>query len=173
MSESLGSEVHVPAESGVIKEIRIDESTGATTVKYARCSECGKYLAPQEWWACSGGDFACQEHMWSFDGQPWCRRHFETDVMSKRECKAALLISMCFNPSKSLKLLAMEKDQVADAIAGLTERKMTIVKDCLICKDYKLTDMGHAAMRKGMQVFRHDGDFQLLLAKTGVVLAVS
>jgi predicted transcriptional regulator len=167
MSESLGSEIHVPAKPGTIKEIRIDEKTGATTVEYAHCSKCGAYLPPEKWFRCSNGDLACKDHITSFETDPYCHKHYELEVMSKGECKVAVLVSMGFGPKHAPNLCNMDEKQALEAVAALVRKEMLVVTYCVFRHKYKLTERGYAAMGTGIEVFRREADFALTLKNTG------
>lgn len=165
MSESPGSETHVPVGGGIIKDLRIDENTGSTTVRYAYCAGCGKYLSPTEWSRCSMGDLACPGHTIQFEASVFCRPHFEQEVISKRACKIAFCMTMGFKPDRAGKLARMDEKQVGEAVLELQRRGYLVVTDFIFWWRYRLTDRGYSAIR--INAFKDDPDFDWLLKKVG------
>lgn len=174
MSDSFGSEIHLPASNGVLKEIRVDGATGSMTYTYGRCVSCGEILnAPSDASVCLRGCTLCKrrECVHHFEGAPYCRAHFELEVITKRECMVAFCVAMGMEPRSAAKPCGMKKSEVNDAVAALVERKLMTVTNA-IWKEHKLTDRGYAAMGVGTGVFKTETDFAIMLTMVGRDLLV-
>lgn len=166
MSESLGSEIHLPAPNGVIKEIRIDEKTGATTIVYGHCVGCGiKLEVNGDWSVDAKGCLVCKCCAHQHEGIAFCRQHFESDVINKREYKVLQAVRGKVRISQIKKIASMSSDQVDVALAELQQRELMVVKNFLIGKEYSVTDKGLSALVSGSKVFLGDGDLSAMALK--------
>lgn len=156
----LGSEVHVPAADRIIKEIRVDGGTGATTISYGHCRSCGESISSvTEWAVCSKGCILCKrkECVHDHEGTAYCRQHFESEVINKREYKVLQCIRGKVPKNKIKKAASMSGDQVEIALAELEQRGLMVVKDYLLFREYSATDKGISALKSG-KFMDSDGD---------------
>lgn len=158
--DQFGSEVHVPAAPGFLKEIRVDQRTGANTIGHAFCAGCGDHLPLENSAVCAHGCVACKGNcIHVHEDRPLCAAHFATDVIDKRAWKVLLCLCVKVRSSKIKDFTMMSKEQVYEALAKLQQSRYLVVKNHIICKEYAPTDSGTSALKTGVKVFAQSGDY--------------